>query len=94
MNKKSGIKLENFIVATTAASVCFFISFLRSWAIPVKSAIQAKKQSKTSGESFWTEWEIIYDESVMKLSQKPQSAYQKYYNAIDMLREKYKGNGK
>ena len=94
MNKKSGIKLENFIVATTAASVCFFISFLRSWAIPVKSAIQAKKQSKTSGESFITEWDRIYSELIVELSQKPQYAYQKYYNAIDMLREKYKGNGK
>lgn len=94
MNKKSGIKLENFIVATTAASVCFFISFLRSWAIPVKSAIQAKKQSKVSKEPFLVEWDRLYTESVIKLSQKPQSAYQKYYSMIDMLREKYKGNGK
>ena len=94
MNKEPKIKLENFIVATTAASVCFFISFLRSWAIPVKSAIQAKKQSKSSGKSFITEWDKIYSESIEELSQKPQSAYQKYYNAIDMLREKYKGNGK
>lgn len=89
MNKKSGIKLENFIVATTAASVCFFISFLRSWAIPVKSIVVANRQSRALGETFTDAYLRTYNESVMELSRKPQDTYEKYLDKMSIIRAKY-----
>ena len=94
MNKKSGIKLENFIVATTAATVCFFISFLRSWTVPITSVHRARQEHRKKGTPFLDAYANAYNESILKISQKPQYAYQKYYSMIDMLRKKYKGNGK
>lgn len=89
MNKKSKVKIENFLVASTAASVCFFISFLRSWAIPVKSIVVANRQSRALGETFTDAYLRTYNESVMELSRKPQDTYEKYLDKMSIIRAKY-----
>ena len=94
MNKESKIKFENFLVASIAASACFFVSFLRSWTVPITSVRRAHDEHKQNGTPFLDAYANAYDKSIIKLSQKPLATYQKYQDKIAMLRAKYNGKNR
>ena len=99
MKKESIVKIESFLVASTAASVSFLIAFLRSWGIPLSSAIKAIKASKQDKYNFFGICEIEYNffdvyhieyvNSVYKMAQIPLSTYNKYKGMVCMCHRKY-----
>ena len=89
MSKESKVKIENFLVASIAASASFFIAFLRSWTVPITSAHHACQEHKQNGTPFLDAYANAYNESVYNLSQKPLATYKKTHETISTLREKY-----
>jgi len=86
---KSDQSKRSVLIATAAASVGFFIAFLRCWGVPVRSAIRAKNASKVDGKKFIDVYQDEYNKSIYELSQVPINTYNKYKDLADFYHKKY-----
>ncbi len=79
MKKRSIIKIENVLLTNMATLGVFAWSFIRCWAIPVHSFIDARKVAKKNPRRFGAAYSNSYNERVTELAEKPIKTYVKYH---------------
>ena len=79
MKRRSVIKIENFLLTNAATLGVFALSFICSWAIPVRSLIRAHKATKDNPRRFGVTYANTYNEQVSELAEKPLKTYVKYH---------------
>ena len=79
MKRRSVIKIENFLITNTATLGVFAWSFIRCWAIPVRSLVDARRAARGNPRRFGVAYSTSYNDRVTELAEKPIKTYAKYY---------------